>query len=204
MADQAEVSQLYTQTEYEPSTRVEVSELFLQVESSPGQVEIGRMFIQVEYSLVQLNVVVGTIESGNAGSVWKDDADVLVVKEVNATPGLNIGFTFSGVQAEKPKVISFKAWYEGDESHNIKLQIKKNDQTWADVVNALFPTAVSEQSYSWDLPVPISDYVYDSLLQLRTYQSSNGSDSRKLHVNFISLNDKSSGGGIKLVRSLSL
>lgn len=207
---QVETSQLFAQVEYTPS-RVEISRLITQVEwEPPAQVEISRLITQVEWeppytAVAGLSVNVGTIQSGNVNSIQLDDASNLVVQETATTPGLNIGFTFSGVNTEKPKVIHFKAWYDSDPSYTVKLQVKKNDQTWEDVFDALFPNATEEGSYNWNLPTPITDYVYDSLLQVRAYQEGNGSTSRKLYVNFTSLTDKSgSGGGLKISRGMGI
>lgn len=174
---------------------------------NPG---VGGHSLQILYDPLlvpnSLSVSAGVTISGTLTSIQTLDSVEFIVREVVSTPGLSFDFTFSGVHAANPKVIHFEAWYEGDPSHSVKLQIKNNNQTWGDVVGALFPNASSSRSYSWNLPVPITDYVYNTLLSLRVIQTQEGSASRKFHVDYVNVSDVVAGpsSGLNLSRSIGL
>jgi hypothetical protein len=136
-----------------------------------------------------LNLITGVQSSGVLSDTYTDNGVELVIDEVAGAPGYDIQFVFGDFDAVPTTAlkVNFKAWYEGNSGHNVKLQQwDYNTTTWTDVPGATFPDALAEQSYTFTL-IDDPDYIQASQIELRIVHTSPGNINHKFHIDHMYL-----------------
>jgi hypothetical protein len=123
--------------------------------------------------------------------VYEDDANDLVLNEINNTPGYDFEFRWTGV----PDVVlqlTMLGYYNGNAAHNVKLyQWDYTDEEW-DAVTAEaqdIPEDSSEQAYQWTLLTPNSRYISGGELRIQIVHTSAGNPTHDLILNLFILED---------------
>lgn len=127
----------------------------------------------------------GTLNTGPLSNVYSDDGNLLIVNEIaGITPGFAMTFRFVNVP-DCAKTAYFKAYYQGNPGHNVKLQIyNQSTETWDNFTGDSqdFPSASSEQSYNFAIPLPCQNYLTGSEISIRITHSSAGSAGHKFYI----------------------
>lgn len=122
-----------------------------------------------------------------------DDGVELEVGEQTGIPGFDFDFTFGEHYAvtETKLVANFKAWYDGNPAHNVKLQqYNFNTTSWVNVTAAAqdFPDAASEQTYKFNL-IDDADYLDGGLIKLRIIHTSSGNLTHTMYIDHLYLSE---------------
>ena len=148
------------------------------------------------YNAHDMDVNTGSVLSGVLSDTYSEDNNDLVLNEVTGKPGFSYDFNFENLPNEiSPYTVTFVGWYEGNPAHVVKLQIYNFETTdWENVTAAVkdFPDADSEQTYIFNLPDPIADYIDAERLQLRVIHTNNGSAGHYFYIDHLYLTEKTS------------
>jgi hypothetical protein len=117
---------------------------------SYGCFKLGATPILTAQSVVVSN---GTISSGTVTNTRTID-DVYLV--VNESGSFNVDFLFSN-GGSTPHVIDFKGRYEGNNPHNIKVQMYDyTNSVWTNITSAVddLPSSTEDSNLKWQVPSP--------------------------------------------------
>lgn len=104
----------------------------------------------------ELEIVSGTLDSGDVKTLRDDDDTYVEVSEVAATPGFEIVLTFKQFVAPKftkQLILNMTGWYEGNAGHDVKLYIWNYDtDSWDGVTGDAkdFADETSKQTYAFE------------------------------------------------------
>lgn len=138
------------------------------------------------YDASSLTLTTGAISSGALEDTYSDNGVELVLTEVTGTPGFVYDFTFGEYDPVPNNVhtVLFKAWYQGNKAHNVKLQ-QWNYTTsgWTNVTGATqdFPDVASEQTYAFKIDAS-ADYLSNGQIKLRLNHTSPGNPVHLMHI----------------------
>lgn len=103
-------------------------------------------------------------------------------------------------------VYTFIGEYNGDESHKVRLQLFNYDTTTFDYITSDdtdLPTALEQETYQFNLPSPISDYIKNGELEIRILHETKGNNGHLLRIDRMYLEAGSSSSSSSSASSSS-
>jgi hypothetical protein len=136
------------------------------------------------YLASSLTIGNGSITSGTLSDTYTDDGNILVLGETGT--GFTYDFTFGeNDPVPTPHVdIYFRAWYDGNPAHNIRI-LQKNwtSGLWEYLTGETndFPQSETEQDFEFFL-INGADYIQDGKVQIRIQHPTGGSPLHQFHI----------------------
>lgn len=153
-------------------------------------------FKDKKYYPEELDVSVGTIDSGSRTDLRYDNDVELVINEVAATPAFVVDLTFKRMlppdNAKRFKII-IKGWYDGNAGHDVKLYAWNFDtEAWDPVTSDAkdLPDATEEETYTFYLEGHFDgmpQWGHDGKAIIRISHDSAGNVNHDLHLDQVYL-----------------
>jgi len=156
---------------------------------------ISEFFVIPYYWAHQLTANSGSIISGVLSDTYFDDANRLILSEINATPGFDYVFEFQGIPCAciAGPILRLKGYYQGNPAHKVKIQAYNwTTLVYEDLTTRIrdMPSAASDQNYGW---ITSSEYfsspMGDSTLRIKIIHISPGNVTHTLNINYLWLDD---------------
>lgn len=161
-------------------------------------------------TIFDVDVVTGTIDSGDRQSTYEDDSDVLVINEINNPTGFDVRFTWERVGGKihgEFMHIFIDGYYDGNAGHNVKLFLWNYSTDTFDPVTGDakdLPDETGQDSYEFIIEARpyvsatrekgLADFRHQVILQIK--HTSAGSAAHDLNINRIAIDFRTETGTI--------
>jgi len=156
-----------------------------------------------------LDADIGKINSGVFDNVHHEDASLLILDEVNNTPGFRYDFHWVDIPDSSSGisyVLDITGQYSGSSDHNVKLQLWNFDTTSFDYVTNNtqdIPFSLVQRSYTFVLPTASGSYIQNGNMELRIRHESAGNDGHLLRIDYMKIIEGSSSSSSSSLSSSS-
>ncbi len=154
---------------------------------------------------------VGKVNSGAFDNIHAEDGSLLILDEENETPGFRYDFNWVIIpdsSASNMFVLTIIGEYNGDDDHDVKLQIFDYDTTAFEYVTANaqdLPNVLEQATFQFNLATHTNNYIENGAMIIRIIHETAGNDGHLLRIDemFIGVGSSSSSSSSRSSSSSS-